>query len=192
MSKVTELYGGAITTVIPDGFLDASLIREVPDTQEVFVNSRKEDEKPNFNDGLGFNESAIVDLLQMIDNVPTDRDALDVHIKEIASLNQSDELHIAKYESLSDTIQSCICVEDAYKWGKHSERETVAVCTALIRLKDVETDVVLTINVPVTSEQPEELEILQKGELPERVLAAYKLVKKMATEFKIVDKSLFV
>ena len=191
MSKVTELYGGAITTVIPGGFLDASLVREVPDTQEVFVNSRKEDEAKDFNDGLLFNESVIVDLLQMVD-ARTDKDALDIHIKEIASLNKSSELHIVKYEPLTDTTQSCICVEDAYKWGKLSEKETVAVCTALIRLADVETDVVLTINVPVTQDQPEELSILEKGELPSRILAAYKLVKDMAVQFRVVDNSFFV
>ncbi|SMN20665.1 similar to Saccharomyces cerevisiae YJR074W MOG1 Conserved nuclear protein that interacts with GTP-Gsp1p [Maudiozyma saulgeensis] len=191
MSKVTELYGGAITTVIPGGFLDASLVREIPDTQEVFVNSRKPGEDKDFNDGLAFNESIIVDLLQRVD-AASDKDALDLHIKEIASLNQSDELRIAKYESLTDTIQSCICVEDAYKWGKLTEKETVAVCTALIRLGNIETDVVLTINVPVTKDQPEEFEVLEKGELPDRVLAAYKLVKEMATQFKIIDDSLFV
>lgn len=191
MVQVTELYGGAITTVIPEGFLDASLIREVPDTQEVFVNSRKPEESSEFHDGLGLNESAIVDLLQRVD-AKDDKEALDVHIKEIAALNKSSELHIIKNETLSENRQLCICVEDAYKWCKKSERETVIVCTGLIRLADVETDVIISINVPITSEIPEELESLEKAEQPPRVLAAYEVLKQMVQEFRVVDKSLFV
>jgi hypothetical protein len=36
----TPLYGGAITVDIPQGFLDASTIRPVPDNQEVFTSPR--------------------------------------------------------------------------------------------------------------------------------------------------------
>uniref|UniRef100_A0A0K3CEM9 Ran-interacting Mog1 protein n=1 Tax=Rhodotorula toruloides TaxID=5286 RepID=A0A0K3CEM9_RHOTO len=32
-----QLYGGAITTTIPPSFIDASDLRQVPDTQEVFL-----------------------------------------------------------------------------------------------------------------------------------------------------------
>jgi len=41
-NKEVELYGGAITTVVPPGFIDASTLREVRDTQEVYVNSRRD------------------------------------------------------------------------------------------------------------------------------------------------------
>lgn len=191
MAKTTPLYGGAITTVIPEGFLDASLVREVPDTQEVFVNSRKPEEKGKFNDGLGLNESVIVDLLQQV-GAKDDRAALEVHIEEIATLNQADSLHVSKFETLAPHTHVCVCIEDALKWGKRSEKETVVVCTGLIRMGDVETDVVCSVNVPVTGEQPEELAELQRGELPARVNAAYDLLKEMVSQFKVVDKSLFV
>ncbi|GMM59173.1 Ran GTPase-binding protein [Maudiozyma humilis] len=190
MASTTPLYGGAITTVIPGGFLDASLVREVPDTQEVYVNSRQAGEESTFGDGLGLNESVIVDLLQQVD-ARDDRAALDVHIEEIASLNQADSLHVQQHETLGPHTQVCVCVEDALKWGKRSEKETVVVCTGLLRLPDVQTDVVCSVNVPVTAEQPEELAQLQRGELPARVLAAFALVKRMVTEFTVVDKSLF-
>ena len=57
MFNVTPLYGGAVTTVLPAGFLDASLFRSVPDTQEVYVNGRRPagDTSSGYNadDGLG-------------------------------------------------------------------------------------------------------------------------------------------
>ena len=37
-----ELFGGAITIQLPNDLLDASELREVPDTQEVFVDKHSD------------------------------------------------------------------------------------------------------------------------------------------------------
>ncbi|KXS18577.1 Mog1p/PsbP-like protein [Gonapodya prolifera JEL478] len=37
---IHELFGGAITAIIPHEFVDASQLRQIPDTQEVFVHTR--------------------------------------------------------------------------------------------------------------------------------------------------------
>ena len=38
----TELYGGAISCSIPDDFFNASILRQIPDNQEVFANSKSD------------------------------------------------------------------------------------------------------------------------------------------------------
>ena len=220
MFNVTPLYGGAVTTELPAGFLDASLFRSVPDTQEVYVNGRRPagDTSSGYNadDGLGFNESIIVDLLQRVE-ADDDRAALDIHLNEIDSLNGggSHGYRVLKYELLeglivendgtsgnngsATTAQACITVQSANKWGDPRQRETVTSCIGLIRLSDVATDVLITINVPLTSQEEEEEELAlgtaetgDSAHIPKRTLAAYRLLLEMLRNFKVVDKGLFV
>ncbi|KAJ3081570.1 hypothetical protein HK102_002265, partial [Quaeritorhiza haematococci] len=46
------LFGGAITTALPDSFIDISTFREVPDNQEVFVDRDTD-------------QSIVIELLQL-------------------------------------------------------------------------------------------------------------------------------
>ncbi|SCU79060.1 LAFA_0B00474g1_1 [Lachancea sp. 'fantastica'] len=192
--KPQSLYGGAISCVIPEGFLDASMLREVPDTQEVFVNSRDASEKNKFSDGLGLDESIIVDLLQRVD-AANDRDALDMHLQEIAGLNESNEWKVTKLD-VSNAYQTCVAIESAYKWGKQELKETIVLCLALIRLEDVETDVIISINVPVsgkkTLEETHKWVLDPSQSLPPNIESAYAILRLMASSFKVLDKSLFV
>lgn len=189
MVTVTPMYGGAITTVIPEGFIDASMLREVPDTQEVYVNSRKEEEE--FSDGLGLNESIVVDLLQMVES-PDIESAFKVHVNEIAALNGSKDWKLIKNDHPTSQSVSSIMVETALKWGKADQKETVVSCIGLIRLREFETDVVITVNVPVANSVEAEGSVLQNGNCSPRIQAAYDLLGQMINEFKVIDKSLFV
>lgn len=192
MSTVTPLYGGAITTIIPAGFLDASMLREIPDTQEVFVNSRSNVDEVK--DGLGLNESIIIDLLQRVEE-DDDKKALQYHLKEISELNGSTnwKLLINEVHTKNNNGQTCIMLETAYKWGKVNEKEIVVSCIGLIRLKDVETDVLITVNVPLDSEKfPDEtMDNLTEGKIPPRITMAYNHLVQMVNQFTIKDKSLF-
>lgn len=67
-----DLYGGAIKTVIPNGFLDVATIKPVPDHQEVFVSKTND-------------ESIIFDILEKVDF--SDEEAANVHLQEIADIN---------------------------------------------------------------------------------------------------------
>ncbi|SCU79370.1 LAMI_0A08526g1_1 [Lachancea mirantina] len=196
MYQTQLFYGGAIASVIPKGFLDASLLREVPDTQEVFVNSRKETEIDEFKDGLGLDESVIVDLLQQVEETD-DLKALQVHLSEISDLNGSSEWHLLKHEVKSGpNAQTAIAVEPAYKWGKKELKETLVVCIALLRLKEFETDVVITVNIPLKGEK--ELRKLsdatqyENASIPASIEGGYRLIQAMVREFKVLDSSLFV
>ncbi|AMD21563.1 HFL293Cp [Eremothecium sinecaudum] len=194
MFRKQELYGGNITTVIPEGFIDVSTLREVPDTQEVFVNSRKPAE--SFDDGLGLNESIIIDLLQRVDE-SDDRKALDIHLSEVSSLNGSNSWHVIRYK-LKGNVQRCAVVDSVLKWGKKDCRDTVVVFVGLIRLQHVETDVLITVNCPVEDEE-ERLQLQRAIEnadvscaIPSRLDACYRLLDEMVAQFNVVDESLFV
>lgn len=189
MLKKLDLYGGAISTVLPEGFLDASLLREVPDTQEIFVNSRETGEK--FEDGLGLNESIVVDLLERVSEI-NDYGALKVHLEEITDLNAGRNMSMVEHETLANGSQCCVATESIDKWGKQEKKETVVLCVGLIRLAEFSTDVVIMINVPVEPAMHAELDQLAKNRLPERATTAYELLKSMVREFKVVDGSLFV
>lgn len=166
-----SLYGGAIRTVFPPGFIDASLLRPVPDTQEVFVNGRQEGE--NYGDELGFHESITVDLLERVD-APRNEDALKEHVTEIFDLNGSANCQMDLMQRINSTKFTCIAHD-----GK------LLLCVGLIRLTQYGTDAVVTINVPGQE--------LRAGEqLPREAEAANKALKTILDQFQVVDSSLFV
>lgn len=166
-----ELYGGALRSVLPTGFIDASLLRPVPDTQEVYVNARQEGE--NHRDGLGLNESITVDLLERIE-ASSDEAALRDHVAEIFDLNHCTKCQI---ESIHRTNSSAyVCIAHDVK---------LVVCVGLIRLAQYDTDVVITINVPGQ-------EVKTGGEVPKEVEAAAKVLETILDRFEVVDGSLFV
>jgi hypothetical protein len=72
---VVELFGGAIESSIPLGFKDASLFREIPDNQEVFVG---DEELVDY--------SIVFDIMEMV-NSNTEEEAAQVHLEEITVLN---------------------------------------------------------------------------------------------------------
>lgn len=177
MTEFVSLYGGALRTVLPPGFIDASSLREVPDTQEVFVNARKDGDQ--YGDGLGIDESITVDLLERVD-ASSDAQALKVHVEEIFELNGSKQCEIGPIEVV-DGSQTCIAYDSE-----------IVLCVGLIRLGQHETDVVLTVNVP-GREAPVRLQQSQGyKELPQNVNSAYRLLKSMIKHFQVLDSSLFV
>lgn len=162
--------------MLPPGFIDASSLREVPDTQEVFVNARKDGDQ--YGDGLGIDESITVDLLERVDAF-NDAQALKVHVEEIFELSGSKKCEIGPIEVV-DGSQTCIAYDSQ-----------IVLCVGLIRLVQHETDVVLTVNVP-GREAPIRLQQSQGyKELPQNVKSAYRLLKSMIKHFQVLDSSLF-
>lgn len=79
-----SLFGGAMTVRLPANFIDVSDLRQVPDNQEVFLNS----------DGF---ESITVDILERVEGeiapettVDTDLKALKYHVREIVDSDEPD------------------------------------------------------------------------------------------------------
>ncbi|KNG47534.1 mog1p -like protein [Stemphylium lycopersici] len=67
--KNTPLYGGAITVDFPSNFADASLIRQIPDHQEVYL------------DNNGYT-SIVVEILEYVDK-SSDDEALQFHFGDL-------------------------------------------------------------------------------------------------------------
>lgn len=63
------LYGGALACLFPSTFTDASELRQVPDNQEVYLNSH------------GYT-SLVVEILERVEK-GSDREALEWHLKDI-------------------------------------------------------------------------------------------------------------
>ncbi|CAI4045157.1 hypothetical protein SUVZ_10G2600 [Saccharomyces uvarum] len=184
-NKVVELYGGAITTVVPAGFLDASSFREVPDTQEVYVNSRRDADK--FKDGLATNESIIVDLLETVDKADL-REAWMFHVDDLTELNGTSQWETLQEDTIQQGTKLTGLVKVTNKRGKQDLAQTVVVGVALIRLSQFDTDAVISINVPLTEEEASQA---RNNEVPPRCRAVYRLLQEMVDEFLVVDASLF-
>jgi hypothetical protein len=69
-----ELFGGAITIMLPETYEDVSILREIPDHQEVFVDKDSE-------------VSLIVELLEH-DGTVSDENAPTYYFKDLATCNE--------------------------------------------------------------------------------------------------------
>ncbi|KAF5097300.1 hypothetical protein D0Z00_002441 [Geotrichum galactomycetum] len=192
----TELYGGAITAAIPAGFVDASMFREIPDTQEVYVSQTVDD-------------SILVDLMEAVEG-SSGEEILNVHLKEIAEINNvanheysrvfSKEVPVTKIGR--DTVgYMTISIEPARKWGREAQLENItenlpapllAMVLAVVRLERVSTDLLVTFNTPIVSKADYE-RLLSGGaeNLPERVQSGLKSVEQFLNTVEIKDWSLF-
>lgn len=213
----TDLFGGAIKVKLPQGFVDASLFRQVPDTQEVFVHQAVDD-------------SLMFDLLERLES-PSDLHALKDHLEEISRINDADpssqliqlytETHPLGKSSLSSRASPAyitVAIEPAKKWGRTAKLNAEAqnsdkklldepilvLILVLIRIKDVETDFIVSYNTPITT--ADELKALQevfsgkeeKGTavtsveaLPPRVQEGIASVKRVLNSLDITDWTLF-
>lgn len=156
------LYGGAISVQIPTDFIDASQFREIPDTQEVFVNTRQDD-------------SIVFDLMERVE-ATNDQQALKDHLSEISEINNNGSQFTQLYNETRSLVKPMIkkdsspayitvAIEPAKKWGKTTELEQkenvsdeekvldeplLVLILVLIRLQSVETDLLVTYNTPIT------------------------------------------
>ncbi|CAF1154854.1 unnamed protein product [Adineta steineri] len=146
------LFGGAIQAFLPDGFIDASSIRLVPNNQEVFMHAQSD-------------QSIIVEILERVNEV-SDENAIKYHFDALAEANdaQNTQDHIVdKIQSIP--INSLIVQRLTSAWylfgrqqvSKYNEqaKNIVYIHLCLLRLGgDLATDLLISFNDPVfVSEQ---------------------------------------
>ncbi|KAI9591737.1 hypothetical protein BDF19DRAFT_250823 [Syncephalis fuscata] len=141
------LFGGAIEAVIPSTFSDVSQFREVPDNQEVFAATETE-------------ESIIVELLELDEDVP-DNECAKFHFEQIAQHNESPETQIINLVSLttadlphlpSDTVGYLLAGQQQvakFREKTSTSLNTVDIFMAVLRLRHISTEILVTVNVPV-------------------------------------------
>ncbi|KAL2045521.1 hypothetical protein N7G274_001949 [Stereocaulon virgatum] len=144
--KHTELFGGAITANIPSGFADASAIRQVPDNQEVYVESN------------GFT-SLTIDLTERVTHFSTDKEALEYHFDDIIAegdtkqvLAVNEDIKLAKFPPTTPILSLLAKITPSppapgITQRPHSPTSTDIHLT-LIRLVEQSADILITLNVP--------------------------------------------
>jgi len=142
-----ELFGGAITASIPEAFKDASIVREVPDNQEVYVD-------------INTDQSIIVELLEQAEDASNDECGL-YHFKQLAEDNKAENFEIIKNEDIAPQDIPNIKIESIKKLvlgkqiiAKFNEKDPdakniVNIYLAVIRIPSIETDMLISYNCPV-------------------------------------------
>lgn len=127
-----ELWEGCLTIELPDPCIDCRTLRDLPQNQEVFLA------------GEGKN-SFLVDMLELLEDEPTDERAARAHWKELADVNEAPL-----------TKEEVFCVVNGISDSRtgHSRSATVVagmqgeirVWVALLRLHKEKTDLLLCWN----------------------------------------------
>eukprot|EP00833_Pecoramyces_ruminatium_P010820 jgi/Orpsp1_1/1184852/evm.model.c7180000091256.1 len=142
-----ELFGGAMTAIMPEAFKDASIIREVPDNQEVYVD-------------INTDQSIIIELLEQAQDASNDECGL-YHFKQLAEDNKADNYEILRNEDIApqdipnikiDSIKKIVLGKQII--SKFNEKDAdaknvVNIYLAVIRVPSIETDILISYNCPV-------------------------------------------
>ncbi|SGZ58322.1 CIC11C00000002461 [Sungouiella intermedia] len=183
---MTQLYGGAITANLPQGAIDVSDFRQIPDTQEVFLL-----EKPN-----GLDQSIIFDLLERVDasSLP---EVIAVHLDDIL---EGAATNIAPLESMEHPVLRCEMHTFLVKplpSKQETEHVKLFMFLFLIRLEKVATDFLVTMNVPLETNGEVTQELFQKevssvmNQDQSIISECYKQVKESAISLDVKDWKLF-
>ncbi|CAF1215886.1 unnamed protein product [Rotaria sordida] len=141
------LFGGAIQAFLPEGAIDASSIRIVPNNQEVFMHVQSD-------------QSIIIEILERVDEV-SDENAIKYHFDALAEANDANNIQdhiINRIEPIP--INSLIVQRLTSAWylfgqqqiSKYHEqaKNLVHIHVCLLRLGgDLATDILISFNDPV-------------------------------------------
>ncbi|KGU22581.1 hypothetical protein MG7_04612 [Candida albicans P34048] len=204
----TELYGGAITiSKLPNSFIDISQIRQVPDTQEVFINQLSSHNDSHDVSG-SFDHSFIIDLLQRVDPIDY-QEAIHLHLQDIVPphvhnqpIEQIKQQQEEEEEDNEDDDNdddgiiryfSFVQFKPQYKkFDPNESPKQIITLICLIRLEKVDTDVLLQYIIPLKSEN-ENVNVNFEGstKVDKIVKESYDLFKKIALSFTVKDWNLF-
>jgi len=176
MAATRELFGGAITATLPTKLIDASDLRQVPDTQEVFLYP---------DSGV----SIIVEVLQSVE-VTNLLEVARFHFDSLAHDNDAEKSVVEQVDIVTNgtghhTPAPVILsgVQSVRKFNKTTPDE-VRVLLAVYRLVDHNIDLVMTMNIPTRAEDGDSVSDAEQ--------AASKDVFAIAAQsLRIVDFGLF-
>ncbi|KAF5365680.1 hypothetical protein D9758_003149 [Tetrapyrgos nigripes] len=171
-----QLFGGAITADAPASLIDASDLRQVPDTQEVFL----------FPDS---SISIVIEVLQKVE--PTDfADAVKFHFDSLAHDNSAASSQVFAVTTLpndrGDATPSAVLLSGVQFVTKFNRTtpDQVRILMALYRVEDKGIDLVVTFNIPVSSQDGGAVD-LHGFDVAQQQFNAF------VRSLKIVDFSLF-
>ncbi|KAL4251637.1 MOG1 family protein [Abortiporus biennis] len=176
MSAERQLFGGAITVLLPTDLIDASDLRQIPDTQEVFLYPHS---------GV----SIIVEVLKKTE--PSDlKEAARFHFDALAHDNSAQSSTVIATNIVpndrGDETPSAVVLAGKQNVSKFNTQtpDEIQIFLALYRIEQKNVDLVMTMNVPVRASDG--------GEVPrEQAIAAEKTFETAAKSLKILDFGLF-
>ncbi|KAK3115587.1 hypothetical protein LTR53_004893 [Teratosphaeriaceae sp. CCFEE 6253] len=181
-----SLFGGAITCLLPSHFADVSNLRQVPDNQEVYLDT----------DGF---TSIAVDILERVDK--PDREALEWHLKDIVEEDvgkmkvwRLSEARLAKMpEGTPAYTLFATSPPGAKQRCRSNEPAFVGMLLTLIRLVEQKTDIVVAVNVPHVEGTYDPAEVdPQSGRHGKLVQSGMEYREKILESFGVKDWGLFV
>ncbi|EJU05527.1 Mog1p/PsbP-like protein [Dacryopinax primogenitus] len=177
-----ELFGGAITVNLPDELIDASDFRQIPDTQEVFLDKESD-------------VSFVIEILELV-NTPSFGDAATFHFDSLAHDNDAEGKRIDEVVPPVDLspppcppnqpVPTLLTGRQFVRKFNRPEPDEVRIVLALFRIPAKNADVVMSMNFPVKLEAT--------GPVPdvERKWEFWRIVFMTAVQsFQIVDFGLF-
>lgn len=139
-AQEVPLYGGAMLTELPKSYADASNFREVPDHQEVWVDTSSD-------------RSVIIEVLEQKE-VP-DTEAMEFFLNDLASFNEATEAKVLHTKPLApEEVPHLGCRafmavgQQMVAKFKEERVDPVQIYAAVLRLPEVTTDILITLNDP--------------------------------------------
>ncbi|KAI0165071.1 Mog1p/PsbP-like protein [Hypoxylon sp. FL1284] len=195
--KSTPLYGGALIADLPASFADVSVIRQVPDNQEVYI------------DKDGFT-SIIFDITERVGGPGSgpeiDGRALTTHLEDVVG-DGADGVKVwnttpTLFSRLDEDIPAyTLIATNVPRDDDDDEREArrsgatadfTAFIVTLVRLEREKTDLLITINVPHIHGEYDEADIdLELGKQGKLIGDAVDYAAKIWESFKVKDWGLF-
>eukprot|EP00931_Biecheleriopsis_adriatica_P039642 TRINITY_DN22658_c0_g1_i1.p1 TRINITY_DN22658_c0_g1~~TRINITY_DN22658_c0_g1_i1.p1 ORF type:complete len:213 (+),score=49.92 TRINITY_DN22658_c0_g1_i1:79-639(+) len=179
-TREVELYGGAISCDLPRSFSDASNFREVPDHQEVWVDTCSD-------------RSLMIEILESKD--VTDDEAISFFLSDLAAFNAAVdptvvERRVLAAEEVPHLPPEVRCLhgvgEQTIAKFKEVRGNRVRIHAAALRLQHQSTDILITLNDPVAID-PES----SSASAPAADSRAEAIFSSVLRSFRIVDWNLF-
>ncbi|USP73097.1 hypothetical protein yc1106_00371 [Curvularia clavata] len=182
--KTTPLYGGAITLDLPSDFSDASLIRQIPSHQEVYLHN------------TGYT-SIVLEILEYVDK-PSDEEALQYHFADLVDGTGDTTTIVAQGSAVMKSLPhtpvlalNFIQTPPAPVPGAPVRKtpEYTFIQLLVIRLKEQGTDILVSINSP--HYPGEYVPAAAPGEETQLIREAKGMKDKVLESFEIKEWGLF-
>ncbi|XP_052286824.1 ran guanine nucleotide release factor-like isoform X2 [Dreissena polymorpha] len=140
-----QLFGGAFTVTLPEARNDMSVVRQIPDNQEVFVHP-------------GTDQSIIIELMEAVDSQQPDEHAISTHFEDLATTNgAAGDSKIVRLEQIPienislQEAESCWYILGEQNISKFNEaaKNSVEIHMGLLRVPKYTTDILITFNDPI-------------------------------------------
>ncbi|KZT65435.1 Mog1p/PsbP-like protein [Daedalea quercina L-15889] len=173
-----DLFGGAITATLPAELVDASDLRQVPDTQEVFL-------YPDSDISIIFEILQCVDATEAVDiaklhfgSIAHDNDAVEQTVIEVSKLTGEGS---GNRTPLPVVLRGTQLVRKF----NHADPDELRVLLAVYRLQEQNVDLVLSMNVPMKTSDGANI---AEGDF----ITARETFSTAVESLRIVDYDLFV